>query len=130
MFYSNPMLFHISPKYITCEHNHFKLLLLVFIGAKKARECIFSVLRDACSGGDLTVAEAIEAAKDIFAQNAIKFYKISVGAKVFCSQDIVSANCVKIESSVLESGVSLVRIIWVDASGQHRCRVSFFFFFQ
>ena len=27
----------------------------------------------------------------------------------------------------LHSDVSLVRIIWVDGSGQHRCRVSTFF---
>ena len=27
----------------------------------------------------------------------------------------------------LHSDVSLVRVIWVDGSGQHRCRVSTFF---
>ncbi|XP_044473480.1 protein fluG isoform X2 [Mangifera indica] len=47
-----------------------------YLGAKKAREVVFSVLCDACIDGDLSVVEAIEAAEDIFAQNAIYFYKI------------------------------------------------------
>ena len=46
-------------------------------GAKKSREVIFSVLHDACIDGDLSIPEAVEAAKDIFARNAIQFYKIS-----------------------------------------------------
>ncbi|KAF2289848.1 hypothetical protein GH714_038901 [Hevea brasiliensis] len=94
-----------------------------YLGAKKTREIIFSVLRDACCDGDVTVDEATEAAKDILARNAIKLYKINIGAKVFNSKDIVSANSVNIENSASDNGVSLVRILWVDASGQHRCRV-------
>uniref|UniRef100_A0A2C9VE05 GS catalytic domain-containing protein n=1 Tax=Manihot esculenta TaxID=3983 RepID=A0A2C9VE05_MANES len=94
-----------------------------YLGAKKTRECIFTVLRDACCDGDLTVGEAIEAAKDILARNAIKLYKINMGVKAFKSKDIVSANSVNIDNSSSDSGVSLVRILWVDASGQHRCRV-------
>lgn len=93
-----------------------------YLGAKKARECLFSVLRDACIDGDLTLAEAIEAAKDIFALNAIKFYKINVDANAFSSKDTVSVNPVKIESRALENSSSLVRVMWVDTSGQHRCR--------
>lgn len=93
-----------------------------YLGAKKARECLFSVLRDACIDGDLTLAEAIEAAKDIFALNAIKFYKINVDANAFSSKDTVSVNPVKIESRALENSSSLVRVLWVDTSGQHRCR--------
>lgn len=93
-----------------------------YLGAKKARECLFSVLRDACIDGDLTFAEAIEAAKDIFALNAIKFYKINVDANAFSSKDTVSVNPVKIESRALENSSSLVRVMWVDTSGQHRCR--------
>lgn len=92
-----------------------------YLGAKKARECLFSVLRDACIDGDLTLAEAIEAAKDIFALNAIKFYKINVDANAFSSKDTVSVT-VKIESRALENSSSLVRVMWVDTSGQHRCR--------
>ncbi|KAJ9181507.1 hypothetical protein P3X46_009631 [Hevea brasiliensis] len=94
-----------------------------YLGAKKTREIIFSVLHDACCDGDVTVDEAIEAAKDILARNAIKLYKINIGAKVFNSKDIVSANSVNIGNSASDNGVSLVRILWVDASGQHRCRV-------
>ncbi|KAF9680218.1 hypothetical protein SADUNF_Sadunf06G0098400 [Salix dunnii] len=94
-----------------------------FLGAKKARECLFSVLRDACIDGDLTLAEAVEAAKDIFALNATMFYKINVDANAFSSKDTVSVNPVKIDSRALENSSSLVRVIWVDTSGQHRCRV-------
>ncbi|KAK7267800.1 hypothetical protein RIF29_20479 [Crotalaria pallida] len=47
-----------------------------YLGAKKSREVIFSVLRDACIDGDLSIPEAVEAAKDLFARNAINFYKI------------------------------------------------------
>ncbi|KAJ1392205.1 Metal-dependent hydrolase [Sesbania bispinosa] len=49
---------------------------LFYLGAKKARQVVFSVLRDACIDGDLSVPEAVEAAKDLFARNAIHFYKI------------------------------------------------------
>ncbi|KAI4371324.1 hypothetical protein MLD38_019572 [Melastoma candidum] len=90
-----------------------------FLGAKKAREVVFSVLHDACKDGDLSVAEAIEAAEDIFAANAIQFYKLHLNHK--------SVSCKS--SQVLETGNTLnpatllVRIIWIDASGQHRCRV-------
>ncbi|XP_029125084.1 protein fluG-like isoform X2 [Cajanus cajan] len=48
-----------------------------YLGAKNSREVIFSVLRDACIDGDLSIPEAVEAAKDIFARNAIRFYNIS-----------------------------------------------------
>ncbi|KAL2323186.1 hypothetical protein Fmac_027565 [Flemingia macrophylla] len=52
-----------------------------YLGAKNSREVVFSVLRDACINGDLSLPEAVEAAKDIFARNAIRFYNIS-SAKV------------------------------------------------
>ncbi|CAI8602514.1 unnamed protein product [Vicia faba] len=63
-----------------------------YLGAKKSREVVFSVLRDTCIDGDLSVSEAVEAAK---ALNVI---------------------------DELESNVSFVRVIWVDNSGQQRCR--------
>ncbi|KAL5740889.1 hypothetical protein ACOSP7_029768 [Xanthoceras sorbifolium] len=93
-----------------------------YLGAKRTREVLFSVLRDACIDGDLSVAEAIEAAKDICARNAIHFYKINFDVKSFGSKDNVHSNFVKKGTDAPED-VSLVRIIWVDASGQHRCRV-------
>ncbi|KAM7255074.1 hypothetical protein ACFE04_020315 [Oxalis oulophora] len=93
-----------------------------FLGAKKAREVVFSVLRDACVDGDLSVTEAIEAANDIFAQNSIQLYKVKFGSEPISS--IVSANYhAEPKNNTLENDASLVRILWVDASGQHRCRV-------
>ncbi|GAV85734.1 Gln-synt_C domain-containing protein/Amidohydro_2 domain-containing protein [Cephalotus follicularis] len=94
-----------------------------YLGARKSREVVFSVLHDACIDGDLSVAEAIEAATDIFAQNAIQFYKITLSVESFGSKDSLSRNSIKTKISAPEHDVSLVRILWVDASGQHRCRV-------
>ncbi|KAK4583073.1 hypothetical protein RGQ29_026022 [Quercus rubra] len=91
-----------------------------YLGAKQAREVVFSVLRDACVDGDLSIAEAIEASKDIFAQNAIQFYKVNLSLG---SKHTVTPNSLKIKTSASHNDVSLVRIIWVDGSGQHRCRV-------
>ena len=99
-----------------------KLTRFSFTGAKRSREVVFSVLRDACIDGDLSILEAVEAAKDIFARNAIHFYKIS-SANSAASSHYSLAHKLNIDG--LESDVSLVRIMWVDGSGQHRCRVSF-----
>lgn len=92
----------------------------VFIGAKKSREVVFSVLRDSCIDGDLSVSEAVEAAKDILARNAINFYKINISNSAVSSHNILPLNVI----DDLESDISFVRIIWVDNSGQQRCRVS------
>ncbi|TKY52993.1 fluG protein [Spatholobus suberectus] len=48
-----------------------------YLGAKNSREVIFTVLRDACIDGELSIPEAVEATKDIFARNAIRFYNLS-----------------------------------------------------
>ncbi|KAJ8753951.1 hypothetical protein K2173_001849 [Erythroxylum novogranatense] len=93
-----------------------------YLGAKKGREIIFSVLRDACADGDLTVAEATEVVKDIFTRNALGFYKINVVDGSFSLKDIATKT-VNAEDRAQEYGVSFVRVIWVDTSGQHRCRV-------
>lgn len=90
-------------------------------GAKKSREVVYSVLRDACIDGDLSVPEAVEATKDIFGRNAIHFYKIKPAISVVSSCNNLSQ---ELNINALESDTSLVRIIWVDVSGQHRCRVS------
>ncbi|KAK6126256.1 hypothetical protein DH2020_040001 [Rehmannia glutinosa] len=92
------------------------------IGAKKAREIVFAVLRDACTDGDLSIPEAVRAAKDIFSENARQFYKIKAVSESFDSNDIASLP-VKLDINASVQDVALVRIIWVDASGQHRCRV-------
>ncbi|MED6156349.1 hypothetical protein PIB30_013623 [Stylosanthes scabra] len=91
-----------------------------YIGAKRSREVLFSVLRDACIDGDLSIPEAVEAAKDIFARNSIRFYKIS-STNCLASSEYSLVSKLNINSSEFDS--SLVRIIFVDGSGQHRNRV-------
>ncbi|KAK6126238.1 hypothetical protein DH2020_040010 [Rehmannia glutinosa] len=92
------------------------------LGAKKAREIVFAVLRDACADGDLSIPEAVQAAKDIFSENARQFYKIKAVSESFDSNDIASLP-VKLDINASVQDVALVRVIWVDTSGQHRCRV-------
>lgn len=92
---------------------------------KKAREVIFAVLRDACINEDLSVAESIQAVRDIFSENAVKLYKIKAPSKSIESNDMSSLSA-KLDVSTSAQSVAFVRIIWIDASGQHRCRVSFF----
>ncbi|CAH8375263.1 unnamed protein product [Eruca vesicaria subsp. sativa] len=94
-----------------------------YLGAKKAREVIFLVLRDACVSGDLSLMEAIDAAKDIFSRNANAFYKLDVDTSSSTPQSISSLNPKMEEPDVQEDGSSFVRVIWVDTSGQQRCRV-------
>ncbi|KAJ0255276.1 Nodulin/glutamine synthase-like protein [Hirschfeldia incana] len=94
-----------------------------YLGAKKAREVIFLVLHDACVSGDLSLMEAIDAAKDILSHNAIAFYKIDVDTSSSIPQSIISLNSKMEEPDVQEDSSSFVRVIWVDTSGQQRCRV-------
>ncbi|KAA8518679.1 hypothetical protein F0562_016153 [Nyssa sinensis] len=98
-------------------------LLIHSPGARRAREVVFSVLRDACIDGDLSIPEAIEAAKDIFAQNAIQFYKINATVRSFDSDIVVSRKFVEMETNATQNDIICTRIIWIDASGQSRCRV-------
>ncbi|KAK5836393.1 protein fluG [Gossypium arboreum] len=93
-----------------------------YLGAKRAREVVFSVLRDSCIDHDLSITEAIEASKDIFAQTAIQLYKINIGKELVGLKASKSPSYV-IGTNVPEHSVSFVRILWADASGQHRCRV-------
>uniref|UniRef100_A0A1J3D493 Protein fluG n=1 Tax=Noccaea caerulescens TaxID=107243 RepID=A0A1J3D493_NOCCA len=90
-----------------------------YLGAKKAREVIFLVLREACASGDFSLKEAIDAAKDIFSRNAIGFYKLDIGTD---SSSRISLKSEIKEPDVQEDSSSFVRIIWVDTSGQQRCR--------
>ncbi|XP_004304487.1 PREDICTED: protein fluG [Fragaria vesca subsp. vesca] len=94
-----------------------------YLGAKKAREVVFSVLHEACADGDLSIPEAIEAAKNIFSQNAVQFYKIDLVVRSSGLANSVSSNFVKVKSNDSENHVSFVRVFWADASGQQRCRV-------
>lgn len=97
---------------------------MVCAGAKKAREVIFLVLRDACVSGDLSLMEAIDAAKDILSRNAIAFYKIDVDTSSSIPQSRISPKSQMEEPHAQEDSSSFVRVIWVDTSGQQRCRVS------
>lgn len=97
-----------------------------FSGAKKAREVVYSVLRDACVDGDLSISEALEAVKDIFADNAKEFYKINVAVKSVNLENAASPHFLKVATEGSQQDVALVRILWVDTSGQHRCRVRHF----
>ncbi|KAK8666122.1 hypothetical protein V6N13_006274 [Hibiscus sabdariffa] len=93
-----------------------------YLGVKHAREVVFSVLRDSCIDHDLSITDAIEASKDMFARNAIQFYKINIGMERLDLKARESPSCMS-WTNATEHSVSLVRILWVDASGQHRCRV-------
>nr|DAD48788.1 TPA_asm: hypothetical protein HUJ06_018725 [Nelumbo nucifera] len=90
-----------------------------YLGAKIAREVVFSVLCDACDDGDFTIPEAVEAAEDIFKKNAIRLYKIDGIIDLFDSKNAVSNDLVM----TFQKDIVFIRIIWVDTSGQHRCRV-------
>ncbi|KAK9059609.1 hypothetical protein SSX86_020313 [Deinandra increscens subsp. villosa] len=96
-----------------------------YLAAKRAREVMFSVLRDACNDGDLSISEAVEAVTDIFAENAKKFYRIDTAVTYRHVSHASSKldNHVKKDINSTQQDVVLVRVLWVDASGQHRCRV-------
>ncbi|KAJ8535525.1 hypothetical protein K7X08_023245 [Anisodus acutangulus] len=130
-----------------------------YLGAKRACEVVFSVLRDAMVEGDLSITKAIAAVTDIFAENAKKLYKLhkldvpSNDSDIephilspFMKEDLhgslkdssidsdvepyISSYFQNEELNGSSKDVTLVRIIWIDASGQHRCRVSFTFAFK
>ncbi|XP_049410650.1 protein fluG-like [Solanum stenotomum] len=121
-----------------------------YLGAKRAREVIFSVLRDAMVEGDLSITKAVAAVKDIFAENAKKLYKLHKLddsskdsdephiSSPFMKEELhgsvkdsstesdvephVSSSFQNEELNGSSKDVTLVRLIWIDASGQHRCR--------
>ncbi|PIA37132.1 hypothetical protein AQUCO_03000006v1 [Aquilegia coerulea] len=91
-----------------------------YLGAKRAREVVLSVLCDACDDGDLTIREAVEAADDIFRLNSVRLYKIDgINSP---SKITIPHITLRVENKVLQDDVVFVRMIWVDTSGQHRCR--------
>lgn len=95
-----------------------------FVGAKKSRDVVLSVLRDACIDGDLSISEAVEAVNDMFTRNAVQLYKMNLTIESFMpNSSAVSIPLMK--TNVVQEDVKFVRIIWVDGSGQQRCRVSF-----
>ncbi|KAJ3690448.1 hypothetical protein LUZ61_019612 [Rhynchospora tenuis] len=96
-----------------------------YLGAKRSRDVVFNVLSDACGDGDLTIEEALEAVEDIFRENALRLYKINSVDGLIKRENSFTPNIVPKYSNINQNGeeVVFVRIIWVDASGQHRCRV-------
>lgn len=113
-------------------NNLFSFLFFNFLdilndpGAKKAREVVFSALRDSCTAGDLSIQEALTAATDMFANNAKAFYKLSAADKQFNSTSFASPKNLIEERHSPEEDCILVRVMWTDTSGQLRCRVSLF----
>ncbi|KAK1289968.1 hypothetical protein QJS10_CPB18g01692 [Acorus calamus] len=94
-----------------------------YLGARRARESIFSVLSSACIDGDLTIPEAVEAIKDIFRGNALQFYKLTGTVGPVDSEESNAFILASVDGNSPPEGIAFVRIIWVDTSGQHRCRV-------
>ncbi|XP_078173404.1 protein fluG-like isoform X1 [Carex rostrata] len=96
-----------------------------YLGARRSRDVVFTVLSDACGDGDLTLQEALEAVKDVFRENALRLYKLNSIAGLINSENIFPHNIVPKYFNDSQNGedVVFVRLIWIDASGQHRCRV-------
>ena len=91
-------------------------------GTKRSREVVFSVLSGACDDGDLTISKAVEAVEDIFRQNSLRFYHMN---HVIGSMSCKISEPGKSESRIAPSDdIVFVRLMWIDTSGQHRCRVS------
>ncbi|KAF6983308.1 hypothetical protein CFC21_001520 [Triticum aestivum] len=91
-----------------------------YLGSRRARDVVYRVLSAASEDGDLSIQEAIDAVEDIFRRNASDLYKLNV-ANGSIHQKTIADN--RIASSCVEQDVLFVRIVWNDASGQHRCRV-------
>ncbi|KAF3793448.1 fluG protein [Nymphaea thermarum] len=92
-----------------------------FLGAKRARHTLATVLCDACEDGDLTILEAIDAAKSILRDNALQIYKVKQNVDS-PEATLYSSQTNKLVKQPAQKTV-LVRVMWVDTSGQHRCRV-------
>ncbi|CAN6293355.1 unnamed protein product [Urochloa humidicola] len=92
-----------------------------YLGAKRARDVVYRVLAAACEDGDLSIQEAIEAVEDIFRRNALHLYKLNVANGSINHETTITGDSVSLSS--VEENVLFVRIIWIDASGQTRCRV-------
>ncbi|KAF8751033.1 hypothetical protein HU200_012265 [Digitaria exilis] len=91
-----------------------------YLGARRARDIVYRVLAAACEDGDLTIKEAIEAVEDIFRGNALHLYKFNAATGSTNHEPARAGD--NMSSSSVED-VLFVRIVWIDASGQIRCRV-------
>ncbi|KAH9327273.1 hypothetical protein KI387_007451, partial [Taxus chinensis] len=93
-----------------------------YLGTKWAREVITSVLCDACDSGDLSIHEAFEAAHNILRGNAINLYNLDEGTTKSMMFKMV-ADFRALYPDAKEGKPKLIRLLWVDSSGQRRCRV-------
>jgi hypothetical protein len=98
---------------------------LCFTGAKRARVVVYHVLSAACEDGDLSIQEAMESVEDIFRRNALNLYKLNIANGSINHETPIPGHSICLSS--VEQDVLFVRIVWNDASGQHRCRVSISF---
>jgi hypothetical protein len=98
---------------------------LCFTGAKRARDVVYHVLSAACEDGDLSIQEAMESVEDIFRRNTSHLYKLNIANGSINHETPTSGHSICLSS--VEKDVLFVRIVWNDASGQHRCRVSISF---
>jgi hypothetical protein len=94
-----------------------------YLGARRARDVVYRVLSAACEDGDLSIQEAIEAVEDIFRRNALYLYKLNVANGSVGQITAIADNGIPLS----EQDVLFVRVVWIDTSGQHRCRVSISF---
>ncbi|XP_078427645.1 nodulin/glutamine synthase-like protein [Wolffia australiana] len=90
-----------------------------YLGSKQARKVVYSVLCDACESGDITIPEALKAIKGIFKDNAFQFYNLK---EKIAPVDFSSSTAITNYDQPSDQ-TTFVRIIWVDNSGQQRCRV-------
>ncbi|XP_006662411.2 protein fluG [Oryza brachyantha] len=90
-----------------------------YLGARRARDVVYHVLSAACEDGDLSIQEATDAIEDIFRRNAMCLYKLNVANGSVGQITTVTDNSIFLS----EQDVLFVRVVWNDASGQHRCRV-------
>ncbi|KAK3153845.1 hypothetical protein QOZ80_2BG0182250 [Eleusine coracana subsp. coracana] len=92
-----------------------------YLGAKRARDVVYRVLSATCEDGDLSIEEAIESVESIFRRNALHLYKLNVANGSINQATPIADDSICLSS--VEQDVLFVRIVWNDASGQHRCRV-------
>lgn len=87
---------------------------------------VFNVLWDECIHDDISITEALAIVKAIFAENAKQFYKLDASSR-YSDVQLQSLSCLfkKEELNGPLTDVTAVRVIWLDFSAQHRCRVIF-----
>ncbi|KAL3676808.1 hypothetical protein R1sor_026756 [Riccia sorocarpa] len=95
-----------------------------YLGAKLARTIVADVLCDSVEDGDLTLNEAIEAAQNMLRSNSLSFYKLKGGVSGKKAKTVTQRSGKQEEPSwSCLNNTKYVRLMWVDPSGQRRCKV-------